>query len=184
MNVTNSFVQWSVVTIKRVRRVLVCLALISLARHVDAVPVHYDFEWPGSAVPPSPAIFGSFTLDLQSSALGLFTASTFAGTADGVPWTDVSFSALPGTLPSLLIVFGGSSWRWSGDAIGGGVIQQNSTAVLEWDHFVSGWIASSSFRIWPPPQSVPEVGPPVLAVAMLLGWMCIHAMRRRKRQPV
>lgn len=121
-----------------------------------AAPITYNFD-DGPA--GGGAGSGSFTIDIGAE-LGTYDATGVSGGPGTFmdPWTGVHFSALEGDLPSLIFddTFP-ANFSLSVAALGGGEILPGSSAVDEWDNFLTQ-LNAFGFRITPLTADVPDGG--------------------------
>jgi hypothetical protein len=154
------------------RLLLVCAAVFTLgSASLTAAPITYLFDPTGSDY--EALGIGTFTLDL-GPALGEYNATgVVGGGATFGTWQSVSFIAIPGQAPSLVISnLVAASISFSLPAIGGGEINPGSQADLEWANFLAGF-STFEISITPLISSVPDGGPSFALIVGVLGGLLI-----------
>ena len=165
------------------RTILSIAAAGMTAVFATAAPIAYNFD---DTAAGGSAGSGSFTIDI-GAGLGTYDATGVSGGPGTFleSWTGVHFSAIEGDLPSL--VFDDTipgNFSLSVAAVGGGAILPGSSAIDEWNNFLSQANAFG-FSITPVTAAVPDGGSSFallgVTVAALAG---VESLRPRKNREV
>jgi hypothetical protein len=165
------------------KNVLVALLVALGGTSANAVPVSYDYNYRSEL----DVITGVFTLNL-GDALGTYEAESFSGMwrypldpRFDAPWTRVAFEAVEGEGPALIINGPNSGIRFNMPAVGGGRILPGSSAILEWEQFLTEIEKIPWLRGVITTSPVPDNGPPATAVAAVLAGLFLVNRKLRAR---